>query len=78
METVLKFIKEAETPNTSGEAKKKIVMDLIKTHLPEVYENPLTSVFIDTCVLISNNPAVIKRSKECCGELFNCLRCFKH
>ena len=78
MDTVLKFIKDAEDSRAPGEAKKKIVMDLIKNHLPEVYENPLTSVFIDTCILISNNPAVIKNTKECCGDLFNCLRCFKH
>ena len=68
---VLQFIKDAEekslSEHMSGMKKKEFVIELIKENLPQFYtEHSLfIDVFIDTAVLVSNNPSVIKAEKKC-------------
>lgn len=67
--TVLQFMKSAENKSLdmSGEQKKIFVVGLIKKNLPTLYDEHslLLEVVIDTLVLISNNPSIIKASSKC-------------
>ena len=71
---VLQFIKDAEETDMPGLKKKEFVIGLIKENLPQFYtEHSLfIDVFIDSAILVSNNPSVIRAQSKCVS--FCCKR----
>jgi len=77
---ILKFMKDAESPltaPTTGIEKKEYVIGLIKSNLPQFYEDHslFIDIFIDTIILVSKNPTVIRGGKTCCSQFLKCLKC---
>jgi hypothetical protein len=73
----MKDAKSPLTPPTTGVEKKEYVIGLIKSNLPQFYEDHsfFIDIFIDTIILVSKNPTVIKAGKNCCSQFLKCLKC---
>ena len=67
---ILKYIKDIEISSSnitmSGLQKKENVINHIKHNMPLIYEkhSVFIGVMIDTLILVSNNPSVIKSDKK--------------
>ena len=78
---ILTYIKDVEdkavkTPLT-GSQKKDFVMSIIKDTLPRLYEDHqfLIDFMVDSFILISNNPTILKAQEKCLKSVFLCCGC---
>lgn len=73
VDMILQFMKDAENKSLDmdGKQKKDFVIALIEKNLPNVYKEHhlLLEVIIDTLVLVSNNPTIIKAQSKCINFL---------
>lgn len=75
---ILTYMKNVEDKSKdtklSGTQKKDFVMSLIKDNLPNLYEDHtfLIDAMIDTFILLSNNPTILKAEEKCIN--FLCCR----
>lgn len=82
--TILSYIKEAEklpllslTTKNDGYKKKEFVLKMIQENMPDIYENHglLIDVIIDSIILVSNNPSIIKIEEKIIKGFFMCCGC---
>lgn len=75
---ILKYIKDVENDSLqnliSGFKKKELVLKLIQNNMPALYQQHtiLIDIMIDTLILVSNNPDILKADLSkpfylCCG-----------
>jgi len=77
LSTILKYIKDTEDmfSNMSGLKKKEHVLQLIKENIKLEYNPVLIDVMIDSLIYVSNNPTVLKSTRNCSNTIFMCCGC---